>query len=75
MPNIFNTIKTGSVQSPMSVTDSNTEGSGAAYPSRLSKSVAHLLLAADGMEQTDDWEEKDGGGKLLGKVKREREAS
>lgn len=59
----------------MSVIDPNSEGSGAAYPSRLSESVAHLLLAADGMERTDDWEEKDGGGKLGGKVKRERDAS
>ena len=51
------------VRSPVSAIDPNSEGNGAAYPLRLSESVACLLLTADGVEQTDDWEEKDGGGR------------
>lgn len=54
------------VRSPVSAIDSNSEGKGEAYPLRLSESVACLLLAADGAERTDDWEETDGGGKLGG---------
>lgn len=49
--------------SPVSAIDPNSEGKGAAYPLRLSESVACLVLAADGVERTDDWEEKDGGGR------------
>lgn len=41
-------------------------------PLRLSESVACLLLAADGAERTDDWEETDGGG---GGGERGRDAS
>lgn len=49
---------------PVSAIDPYCEGNGAAYPLRLSESVACLLLAADRLERTDDWEEKDGGGRL-----------
>lgn len=75
MPKVFNPIDTGAVRCPMSAIDPNSEGSGAAYPLRLSESVAHLLLAADRMKQTDDQEEKDGKGRQGGKVERGRDAS
>lgn len=54
------------VWSPVSAIDPYSEGNGAAYPLRLSESVACLLLAADGVERTDDWEEENRGGRLGG---------
>lgn len=46
--------------SPVSAIDPNCEGNIAAYPLRLSESVACLLLTADRVEETSDWEKKDG---------------
>lgn len=54
------------VWSPVSAIDLNSEGNGAAYPLRLSESVACLLLAADRVERTDEWKEKDRVGRLWG---------
>ncbi len=61
--------------SPVSAIDPNSEGNGATYPLRLSESVACLVLAADGVQRTDDWEEKDGGGRLGGEEARGMDAS
>lgn len=47
----------------MSAIDPTSEWKGEAYPLRLSESVPCLLLAADGAERTDDWEETDVGGR------------
>lgn len=48
----------------MSAIDPNSNGNGAAYPLRLSESVACLMLAADKVEWTDEWEEREESGKL-----------
>lgn len=58
------------VRPQVSAIDPNSEGNGAAYPLRPSESVSWILLAADGVERTNDWEEKDTGGRQGGEEER-----